>query len=105
MGIPPPAAAVTTVGRLSDVIFGIATSFAAIMVGIIVWGILFDSTGGEPFSSTVFGALFMWPILLILIIGGPIAWWQHRTMRKRMIIFGAQVLGTHAAIGLSWLLY
>lgn len=104
MDSSPQLATVGFVGRLCDVAFGVVASFLAIFVGIFVWGILFDRTGGEPFSSTVFGALFMWPILLILIVGGPIAWWHHRTTRRRLIIFGVQVLSTHGAIGLSWIM-
>lgn len=97
-----PPATISVIGRFCDVIFGIVASFFAILAGILVWGVLFDSTGGEPFSSTVFGAIFMWPILLIVIVSGPIAWWHYRIARSRLIIFGAQMLGTHAAIGLSW---
>ena len=103
METPQHSKPVGALRRLCDVIFGIGTSFLAILVGIFVWGMLFDRTGGEPFSSTTFGAISMWPILLIIIIGGPSAWWLHRTIRRRLIIFGIQVLGTHAAIGLSWL--
>jgi hypothetical protein len=102
----PPPGKVGFMGRLCDVIFGIGASVFAIIAGILVWGVLFGRADGERFFiNVVLTAAFLWPILLIVIIAGPIAWWYQRTVRRRLFVFGVQVLGTIGAIGLPWILH
>jgi hypothetical protein len=91
--------------RTVDVVLGEVTAIGALLLGLIIWGLLFDRTGVDRFSSTVFGFILMWPAVLAILIAGPFLWWRHRTLRRRVIIFAALVLATHAAIGISWLLF
>jgi sterol desaturase/sphingolipid hydroxylase (fatty acid hydroxylase superfamily) len=92
------------VRRAFDVVLGEVAAIGAMLLGLIIWGLLFDRTGGEPFSSTIFGLMFMWPAVLAIAVAGPLLWWHHRTLRRRAMIFAALVLATQAAIGLSWLM-
>lgn len=101
----PARPRVSGLSRFCDVVFGTTAAILALLLGMIIWGLLFDRTGGEPFSSTVFGLMFMWPAVLVILISGPVSWWHHRTFKRRAIIFACSVAATQASIGFAWLAF
>ena len=77
---------------------GLVATCLAFFVALNLWGLVFDSTGGEPFSNTLFAVMLVSPILLILLIIGPVAWQLPTTRKGRWIVFVGIVLSTDALI-------
>jgi hypothetical protein len=96
------APSITLSHRFLDIAFGVGTSLIAIVAGLVMWIILFDHDGIEPGGGTLDCARRMWPFLLLLVAGGPVAWWYHRTVPRRLVVFAFGVLGTITIIAFRW---
>jgi len=94
--------AINPVNRFLDVALGIATSVAAVVASLVAWLFLFDSSGIEPGGATEHCATRLWPVFLILVACSPVAWWFHRTMIRRCIVFACVVLCTFTSVGFYW---
>ena len=71
--------------HVTNAIVGLIASSFAIVLGISLWGLVYDSTGGEPFSNTVFGACFLLPIFVLLVGLGTLAYCSHRYVRLTLL--------------------
>lgn len=81
-----------------DTCLGIMASSITLMASLVAWGIVFDSTGGEPFFDTLFSAVSAFPLLILLIAIGTGGWLASSTIKGR-----AKALGTVAFIMLGFL--
>jgi hypothetical protein len=81
-----------------DTFLGIIASCVTLGASILVWGILFDGTGGEPFFNTLFDAFGAFPLMLLLVAIGTGGWLASSTAGGR-----AKALATVALIMLGFL--
>ena len=89
-------------GHVFDIVLGTATSVIAIVASLVIWLILFDSSGIEPGGATGHVASRLWPVFFILVTASPLAWWFHRTMTRRLVIFACTALCTLGSMGFYW---
>ncbi|WP_038166204.1 hypothetical protein [Verrucomicrobium sp. BvORR106] len=66
-----------------DIFLGIIASSITLMASIVVWGLIFDSDGGEPFADTLFGIMGAFPLILLLIAIGTGGWLATSTVKGR----------------------
>jgi hypothetical protein len=90
------------VGRLFDMVFGLATAVVAVLASLLLWIILFDHSGIEPGGATEHSASRLWPAFVLLIASSPVAWWYQRTAIRRLVVFGCVVLCTLASVAFYW---
>ncbi len=50
------------------VVAGVTGSALLPLLLLAAWGATFDSTGGEPFSRTIFSTLLLWPVFVFLFL-------------------------------------
>lgn len=81
-----------------DIFLGIIASFITVMASFLIWGIVFDSTGGEPFFNTAFSAIGAFPIVILLVAIGTGGWLCSSTVAGR-----AKSLAAVAVIMLGFL--
>ncbi|MEM9916105.1 MAG: hypothetical protein AAF911_14210 [Planctomycetota bacterium] len=51
-------------------VVGLILGVFCVLASLIIWIGYFDSDGGEPGASTIFGSLMLWPIFLAFVVGG-----------------------------------
>lgn len=74
-------------------------------MGAFVWGAMFDRTGGEPFASTLFGGLFVYPLHLFFIILGTLVWANRPGSWRRLVVFFILLILSVGLWSIGWSLY
>ncbi len=73
--------------RITQVIIGMSVSLLACVLGVAIWGLLFDSTGGEPFSVTIFGACMLWPMFVLAVVLGTFTYCSGPRGEQAVLVF------------------
>ncbi len=79
----------------------LAASFGAIVLGAALYGVLFESTGGEPFFDTIFGACMSWPLLLLLGVAVAALYRSHRAAKYSILTLDGVLF---AYVVMAWLI-